>query len=30
MLNNLGQIHDVFSFEDIGQSRFHGKFFKGT
>ena len=27
-LNDLGQIRDVCSFEDIGQSRFHEKSFK--
>ena len=29
-LNDLGQIHEVCSFEDIGQSRFHAKLFKNA
>ena len=29
-LNDLGQISEVCSFEDIGQSRFHAKLFKCT
>ena len=26
--NGLGQLHDIYSFEDIGQSLFHAKLFK--
>ena len=26
--NGVSQLRDIFSFEDIGQSRFHAKLFK--